>query len=147
MIEVNTLATARGRQDYVCDMHYADHTLIQRCWTVSGTYFGYWEGDDLWSYHGRHIGRLRGTGVFAPDGSYIGEMMTNGRLAVSLRRVGAQDLSYIPWPPRPPETLLPDLDPGTQRSGYDDFPGPEHFLGPRPPSREPARRRFLGASW
>ena len=51
-------------------MHYSDRTLRQRCWTLSGRHFGYWEGDDLWSYHGHHVGRLRGADIFAPDGRY-----------------------------------------------------------------------------
>ena len=108
-------------------MHYADHTLMQRCWTLSGRYFGYWEGDDLWSYHGRHVGRLRGAEIFAPDGRYIGEMLGNGRLAVRSRKLGTYGTAYIPWPPRFGDALLPSQDPGTQRIGYEDFPGPNEF--------------------
>ncbi|HEY4128090.1 MAG TPA: hypothetical protein VGN70_08610 [Gammaproteobacteria bacterium] len=109
-------------------MHYADRTLIQQSWTLSGRYFGYWEGDDLWSYNGRHIGRLRGAEIFAPDGRYIGEMMGNGRLAVRMRKLGCYGNAYIPWPPRPGEPQLPDQDPGTHRTGFDDFPGPSEFV-------------------
>ena len=115
-------------------MHYADHTLMQRCWTISGRYFGYWEGDDLWSHHGRHVGRLRGAEIFAPDGRYIGEMMGNGRLAVRTRKLGTYGTAYIAWPPRFGDTLLPSQDPGTHRIGYEDFPSPMEFQPAPPPT-------------
>jgi hypothetical protein len=111
-------------------MHYSDCTLRQPSWTISGRYFGYWEGDDLWTHHGRHVGRLRGAEIFAPDGRYLGEMMGNGRLAVRTRKLGTYGTSYIAWPPRWSEGLLPHLDPGTHRIGYDDFPSPMEFLPP-----------------
>ncbi|HSN17428.1 MAG TPA: hypothetical protein VLV87_04390 [Gammaproteobacteria bacterium] len=108
-------------------MNYKDRTL-QRAWTLSGRYFGYWDGDDLWSCQGRHVGRLRGAEIFAPDGRYIGEMMGNGRLAVRSRKLGTYGTAYIAWPPRDSDTLLPSLDPGTHRIGYEDFPSPSDFL-------------------
>ncbi|HEY1772994.1 MAG TPA: hypothetical protein VGH91_07365 [Gammaproteobacteria bacterium] len=111
-------------------MHYSDRTLRQRCWTLSGRHFGYWEGDDLWSYHGYHVGRLRGADIFAPDGRYIGEMMGNGRLAVRSRKLGTYGTAFIPWPPRFGDSLLPAQDPGTQRIGFEDFPGPNEFKPP-----------------
>lgn len=109
-------------------MHYADRTLMQRSWTLSGRYFGYWEGDDLWTHHGRHVGRLRGSEIFAPDGHYLGEMMFNGRLAVHMRKLGTYGTSYLPWPPRAGEPRVPDMEPATQRTGYADFTGPEEFV-------------------
>jgi hypothetical protein len=119
-------------------MHYSDRTLRQRCWTLSGRHFGYWEGDDLWSYHGYHIGRLRGADIFAPDGRYIGEMMGNGRLAVRSRKLGTYGTAFIPWPPRFGDTLLPAQDPGTHRIGFEDFPGPTEFRPPIPTAAFPA---------
>jgi hypothetical protein len=112
-------------------MHYADRTIMQRCWTLSGRYFGYWEGDDLWSWHGHHVGRLRGAEIFAADGQYLGEMMGNGRLAVRSRKLGTYGTAYISWPARSGDTMLSNLDPGTQRIGYEDFPSPNDFL-PQP---------------
>ena len=99
-------------------MHYSDRTLRQRCWTLSGRHFGYWEGNDLWSYHGHHVGRLRGADIFAPDGRYIGEMMGNGRLAVRSRKIGTYGTAFIPWPPR--------------------FPGPAEFRPQIPTAAFPA---------
>ena len=108
-------------------MHPTERT-IHRTWTISGRYFGYWQGDDLWSYQGRHVGRLRGAEIFAPDGRYIGEMLGNGRLAVRARKIGTYGTAYIAWPPQDYDTLLPSLDPSTQRIGYDDFPSPSDFM-------------------
>lgn len=110
-------------------MNHTDRT-VHRCWTLSGRYFGFWEGGDLWSCQGRHVGRLRGSEIFAPDGRYIGEMMANGRLAVRSRKLGTYGTAYIAWPSRDVDTLLPSLDPGTQRIGYEDFPSPSDFPSP-----------------
>jgi hypothetical protein len=108
-------------------MHHTDPNFLQRCWTLSGRYFGNWEGDDLWTCNGRHVGRLRGAEIFAPDGQYMGELMPNGRLAVRSRKIGIYGNAYIAWPPRVGHDLLPTLDPGTHRIGYEDFPGPNEF--------------------
>lgn len=107
-------------------MNYMERT-IQRTWTISGRYFGYWIGDDLWSHQGRHVGRLRGAEIFAPDGHYIGEMLGNGRLAVRSRKLGTYDSAYIAWPARDADVLLPCIDPGTHRIGFEDFPSPSDF--------------------
>ena len=108
-------------------MHRIEHR-IQRSWTISGRYFGYWEGDDLWSYQGRHVGRLRGAEIFAPDGRYIGEMLGSGRLAVRARKLGTFGAPYTTFPPRGLDSLLTNLDPSTHRIGLEDFPSPMDFL-------------------
>jgi hypothetical protein len=111
-------------------MPSADRIALQGAWTLSGRYFGFWEGDDLWSWQGRHIGRLRGADIFAPDGRYIGEMMGNGRLAARSRKLGTYGNSYIAWSPRTTVMRLPSEDPGTQRPGFEDFPSPDEFQPP-----------------
>jgi len=117
------------------ELHYVDHTLVRHCWTLSGNYFGYWEGDDLWSYHGHHAGRLFGNDIFAPNGWYLGSLMSCGRLAFNTRIAGMCGASYIAWPPRPsiaPRAsgcTLPDIP------SYDDFSRPEQFQRTRPRSQ------------
>lgn len=112
-----------------------EHVTTHRAWSISGRYFGYWEGDDLWTHQGRHVGRLRGAEIYAPDGRYLGELMGNGRLAVVIRKTGMIGSSYIACPPRAAEATLPDLEAGTQRGGYMDFPNPYELADTTPCSR------------
>lgn len=108
-------------------MSRPSHVPIRQCWTLSGRYFGCWEGDDLWTHNGRHVGRMVGTEIYAPDGRYIGEVMGNGRLAVIVHKLGRTRPAYIAWRPSVPRTMLPDLDECTRRGGYSDFPAPEEL--------------------
>jgi hypothetical protein len=109
------------------EFQYVDHMLVRHCWTISGTYFGYWEGDDLWSYQGQHVGRRFGDDIIGPNGWYLGSLMSCGRLAFNIRIAGMYRGSYIAWPSRPSiaprasGNALPDIP------SYDDFSRPEQF--------------------
>jgi hypothetical protein len=97
---------------------------MKHVWTWGGTYFGYFDGDDLWTHDGRHVGKRNGDEIYSPRGRYLGEVMNDDRLIVNKSKKSWTGYSFTPYGRRVGLVPFTNYVGYVMYAGHEDFPAP-----------------------
>lgn len=96
---------------------------MDHVWTWSGTYFGYFNGEDLFTHDGRHVGKRRESGeIYDARGQYLGELKNENRLITNLSKRSRR--SFVPYAQRGGLVPFVNYVGYVMYVGHEDFPGP-----------------------